>query len=238
MTEQWRKWMVVAISVLFVGLYVGASLGLIDGKPNADLLGVLQPIVWVIIGYYFGRSPGEKVESRLKEQVDKSDAEAKDAKEKAEKSESAAKAASSLAAATSRAATRTATQVSAAKAVLRRAPTVPAATDQLLAAAGGGSHNVSAQGPSSSVAVALEVLGGSLSCRNLAAQAIEDWAGSPVTSKSDVLSDLYAAAHGNCDNGALRVLRDILNERCETTVGVGDLSCEMTVGDVQKVVCG
>ena len=234
MTELWRMRMVVTISILFVGLYAGASLGLIDGKPNADLLGVLQPVVWVIIGYYFGRVPGERVESRLKEQVDKSDAEARAAKDKAEESELAAKAASNLAASAARTAAAATTRISAAKAILRAAPAAPG---HLQDATGDSVVTFGKPTTASAVNVALTVLGASLSCRNLAAQAIEDWAGSPVTSKSDVLADLYLAS-GKCDNGSLRALRDLLNERCEAAVEIGDLSCSMTVGDVQKVVCG
>ena len=74
MSERWRTVMVLSISVLFVLLYVGALLGWAGLAPNKEALGYIQPVVWVIIGYYFGRVPGERNESRLKERADKSDA--------------------------------------------------------------------------------------------------------------------------------------------------------------------
>lgn len=77
--ERWRTVMVLSISIVFVLLYVAALLGWGGLAPNKEALAFIQPVVWVIIGYYFGRVPGERNESRLKEQADQNGDAAKSA---------------------------------------------------------------------------------------------------------------------------------------------------------------
>lgn len=69
-----KKTMIVGLTVVFVALYVGAILGW--GGLGAQV-NVIQPIVYVIIGYFFGRMPSEKNEKALRE-------DAKDKEQKAE----------------------------------------------------------------------------------------------------------------------------------------------------------
>jgi hypothetical protein len=54
------------ITLIFVLLYAGTFTGAIKAP---DAVKDLQPIIFVIIGYYFGRLPSQQVESSLKEQV-------------------------------------------------------------------------------------------------------------------------------------------------------------------------
>lgn len=61
-----KSWTMVIITLVFVTLYVLSLTGV--GKlPEA--IKELQPIIFVIIGYYFGRLPSQSVENSLKEQV-------------------------------------------------------------------------------------------------------------------------------------------------------------------------
>lgn len=220
MSERWRTAMVVSISILFVLLYVGALLGWAGLAPNEQALRYIQPVVWVIIGYYFGRVPGERTESRLKEQADKSEA-AADAAQKA-----AGKAKVRL--------TATEEKLAAVRNVLR-GPSPPASGMGVEAA---GAPQIAAPAPSP-VAAALRILeSGGPFCDQCVEGAIQKWAGSPVNSLNDVLKDLYLAKHGPCDNGALRDLCDVLRQRCNAEVSVSELSGDMTVDEVTQVVCG
>lgn len=65
-TETVRTWTMLFITVVFVLLYGLTVIGVVTA---ANAMQNLQPIVFVIIGYFFGRLPSAKVESFLKEQV-------------------------------------------------------------------------------------------------------------------------------------------------------------------------
>ena len=64
--ESVKTWTILLITLVFVAVYVLAVVGAVK---VTDAMGNLQSIVFVIIGYYFGRLPSDKVESSLKEQV-------------------------------------------------------------------------------------------------------------------------------------------------------------------------
>lgn len=66
-----RNWVMVALTAVFVLLYGAALLGLI--KPLADerVVARLEPIIFVIIGYYFGRLPGQQNEQTLKHELNR-----------------------------------------------------------------------------------------------------------------------------------------------------------------------
>ena len=66
-----RTWVMVALTAVFVGLYVLALVGWISASPDAGLLGRLEPIVFAIVGYYFGRLPSEQNEKNLRDQVER-----------------------------------------------------------------------------------------------------------------------------------------------------------------------
>jgi len=64
-----RNWIMVVLTLIFVGLYGAALVGWL--KPLADEMMVLriEPIIFVIIGYYFGRLPGQQNEKTLKDEI-------------------------------------------------------------------------------------------------------------------------------------------------------------------------
>jgi hypothetical protein len=73
-----KKGTIAVLTLIFVALYVAGIIGVWrgDSAVNSKAITLLQPIVYVIIGYYFGRMPAEKTENALKEQADKKDKEA------------------------------------------------------------------------------------------------------------------------------------------------------------------
>src|ERR1043165_7771413 len=64
-----KEWEMVLLTMAFVALYGLALVGKL--KPLADLTMVsrLEPIIFVIIGYYFGRVPAQQTEQTLKEEI-------------------------------------------------------------------------------------------------------------------------------------------------------------------------
>jgi len=86
MTNAVRNWMMIVLTLIFVVFYTAALLGWL--KPLSDIAMVtrLEPIIFVIIGYYFGRLPAQQNEQTLKDEIirqtQKSDA-TQQAKEKA-----------------------------------------------------------------------------------------------------------------------------------------------------------
>jgi len=87
-----RGWVMVALTLIFVLLYGAALVGWL--KPLTDEKAVirLEPIIFVIIGYYFGRLPAQQTEHTLKgeisRQTQKADA-AQHAKEQAQQASEA-----------------------------------------------------------------------------------------------------------------------------------------------------
>jgi hypothetical protein len=72
-----KNWVMVGLSLIFVLLYAGALIAQMvhDNKQIPDAIKDLQPILFVIIGYYFGRLPGQQNENQikntLKEEIDR-----------------------------------------------------------------------------------------------------------------------------------------------------------------------
>ncbi len=66
-----RNWIMVVLTLVFVGLYAAALLGWL--KPLADdkMVIRLEPIIFAIIGYYFGRLPGQQNERTLKSEINR-----------------------------------------------------------------------------------------------------------------------------------------------------------------------
>jgi hypothetical protein len=60
-----KDWMVALLTLVFMVLYVGAMIGWLQPPSNDKLVVQIAPIISVIIGYYFGRIPGEKSEEKL-----------------------------------------------------------------------------------------------------------------------------------------------------------------------------
>lgn len=87
-----RNWVMTALTALFVLLYGAALLGWLKPLPDERAVARLEPIIFVIIGYYFGRLPAQQNEQTLKgelsRQTQKADA-AQHAKEQAQQAREA-----------------------------------------------------------------------------------------------------------------------------------------------------
>ena len=64
-----KGWVMVVLTLIFILLYGAALVGWL--KPLADdkMVVRLEPIIFAIIGYYFGRLPGLQNEHTLKEEI-------------------------------------------------------------------------------------------------------------------------------------------------------------------------
>jgi hypothetical protein len=91
-TTALRDWVMTALTVAFVLLYGAALLGWLKPLPDERMVASLEPIIFVIIGYYFGRLPAQQNEQSLKgelgRQTQRADA-AQHAKEQAQQAREA-----------------------------------------------------------------------------------------------------------------------------------------------------
>ncbi len=82
----------VALTFIFVLLYGLALLGWLKPLSDVSMITRLEPIIFVIIGYYFGRLPAQQNEKTLKDEIgrqtQKADA-AQHAKEQAQQTREA-----------------------------------------------------------------------------------------------------------------------------------------------------
>ena len=69
LSEAVKNWVMVLLTLGFVVLYGLALLGKL--RPFVDVATVtrLEPIIFVIIGYFFGRFPGQQNEQALKDEI-------------------------------------------------------------------------------------------------------------------------------------------------------------------------
>lgn len=85
-TEALKSWVMVILTLGFVTLYGLALIGKLTPLADTSMVSRIEPIIFVIIGYYFGRLPSQQNEKTLKEEISrhmqKSDA-AQHAKENA-----------------------------------------------------------------------------------------------------------------------------------------------------------
>jgi hypothetical protein len=92
MTDALRGWMMVALTLIFVVLYATALTGWLKPLADEKMVTRLEPIIFVIIGYYFGRLPAQQNEKTLKDEINrqtqKADA-AQHAKEQAQQTREA-----------------------------------------------------------------------------------------------------------------------------------------------------
>ena len=86
-TESIKDWLLLVLFLLFVVLYALAFAGKLDPFKDSSMLLRFEPIIFILIGYYFGRLPvrhNEKVlNDEIARQVQRADA-AQFAKEKAQ----------------------------------------------------------------------------------------------------------------------------------------------------------
>jgi hypothetical protein len=92
MADALKGWVMAALTLVFVALYGAALTGWLKPLPEEKMVTRLEPIIFVIIGYYFGRLPAQQNEKTLKDEIgrqtQKADA-AQHAKEQAQQSREA-----------------------------------------------------------------------------------------------------------------------------------------------------
>ena len=71
MNETLKNWVMTALTLLFVALYAAALLGFLKYTTDMALVLRLEPIIFVIIGYYFGRLPAQSNEKFLKDELNR-----------------------------------------------------------------------------------------------------------------------------------------------------------------------
>ena len=70
-TDSLKGWMMVALTLIFILLYIAALFGLIEPLKDVSIITRLEPIIFVIIGYYFGRLPAQANENTLKSEINR-----------------------------------------------------------------------------------------------------------------------------------------------------------------------
>ena len=68
-TDALKSWIMLFLTIAFVILYALALSGRLKPLPDTSLVARLEPIIFVIIGYYFGRIPGQQNENTLKNEI-------------------------------------------------------------------------------------------------------------------------------------------------------------------------
>lgn len=69
LSEAIKDWVMVFLTLGFVVLYGLALLGKLRPLADPSMVSRLEPIIFVIIGYYFGRLPSQQNEQTLKEEI-------------------------------------------------------------------------------------------------------------------------------------------------------------------------
>lgn len=68
-TDAVKGWTMVLLTLIFVFLYGAALLGWLQPLADEKMVLRLEPIIFVIIGYYFGRLPSQQNEKTLKNEI-------------------------------------------------------------------------------------------------------------------------------------------------------------------------
>ena len=64
-----KNWIMVVLTLVFISLYGAALVGWLKPLADEKMVLRLEPIIFVIIGYYFGRLPGQQNEKTLQQEV-------------------------------------------------------------------------------------------------------------------------------------------------------------------------
>ncbi len=68
-TESLKNWIMVVLTLIFISLYGAALTGWLRPLTDEKMVMRLEPIVFVIIGFYFGRLPSQQNERTLKQEI-------------------------------------------------------------------------------------------------------------------------------------------------------------------------
>ena len=66
-----KNWIMVVLTLIFISLYGAALIGWLKPLADEKMVMRLEPIIFVIIGYYFGRLPGQQNEHTLKQEINR-----------------------------------------------------------------------------------------------------------------------------------------------------------------------
>lgn len=66
-----KNWIMVVLTLLFVALYAAALIGWLKPLTDDKMVIKLEPIIFAIVGYYFGRLPGQQNERTLKQEINR-----------------------------------------------------------------------------------------------------------------------------------------------------------------------
>jgi hypothetical protein len=66
-----RNWIMVVLTLIFVSLYGAALVGWLRPLSDEKMVMRLEPILFVIVGYYFGRLPSQQNEKTLKQEINR-----------------------------------------------------------------------------------------------------------------------------------------------------------------------
>ena len=69
MADLLKGWTMVVLTFAFVLLYGAALFGWLKPLSDVTMITRLEPIIFVIIGYYFGRLPAQQNEKTLKDEI-------------------------------------------------------------------------------------------------------------------------------------------------------------------------
>jgi hypothetical protein len=68
-TDVLKNWVMVFLTLGFVALYGLALIGKLKPLADVSIVARIEPIIFVIIGYYFGRLPAQQNENSLKHEL-------------------------------------------------------------------------------------------------------------------------------------------------------------------------
>ena len=66
-----KNWIMVVLTLIFITLYGAALIGWLKPLADEKMVMRLEPIIFVIIGYYFGRLPSQQNERTLKQEINR-----------------------------------------------------------------------------------------------------------------------------------------------------------------------
>ena len=69
LAEALKSWGMLLLTFVFVALYGLALIGKLKPLADVSMVSRIEPIIFVIIGYYFGRLPAQQNEKTLKDEI-------------------------------------------------------------------------------------------------------------------------------------------------------------------------
>ncbi len=64
-----KNWVMIILTLTFILLYILALTGKLESLKEWEMVTRLEPIIFVLIGYYFGRLPAQQNEKTLRDEI-------------------------------------------------------------------------------------------------------------------------------------------------------------------------